>query len=335
MKRVTLDDVASLVNVSPITVSRALRRPEAVSAPLRARIQAAVKKLGYVPNIAASRLASGRTHLAGVVVPTLYNVIFAEYLLALHEVLNPAGFQISVLNSHYSEIDEEAAVRALIGQRVEGIVVAGVEHTRLTRRLLAKSRIPVIETLELAEEPLGLNIGLSQEDAAGAAVSHLIETGRRRIAFFAGELDNRALARLDGFRRAMAAAGLEAEATVTQISQSSSIHLGSTLFAKHLEEGGPAEGIFCIDDNLALGAMQACRKSGLQVPQDVAIVGFHDLEFAACLSPSLSSVKTRRYETGRLAAERLVEALKGGKTFARERIDLGFTLAPRESTVSN
>lgn len=332
MRRATLDDVARMASVSPITVSRSLRQPETVSEELRARIQTAVKKLGYVPNVAASRLASGRTHLIGVVVPTLYNVIFAEFLLALHEVLNAAGFQISVLNSHYSEADEESAVKTLIGQRVEGIVVAGVEHTALTRRLLKASRIPIVETFALAKEPLGLNVGLSQEDAAAAAVRHLIETGRRRIAFFAGELDPRALARLAGFRRAMAEAGLEGDAIVTQIPQASSIHLGATLFARHLKEGNRAEGVFCVDDNLALGAMEACRKDGLRIPVDVAMVGFHDLEFAACLSPSLSSVGTRRYETGRLAAEQLAEALNGGKALGRRQIDLGFTLTPREST---
>jgi len=334
MRRVTLDDVARLADVSPITVSRALRQPDMVTQELRARIQAAVKRLGYVPNLAASRLASGRTRLVGVIVPTLYNVIFAEYLLALHEVLNAEGFQIAVVNSHYSADEEENAVKSLIGQRVEAIVVAGVSHTPLSRRLLAKSRIPVIETFELAKDPLGLNIGLSQEEAAAAATRHLIETGRRRFAFFAGQLDERAVARLDGYRRALAEAGREAASTVTQISQSSTIHLGSTLLARHVEAGGRAEAIFCIDDNLALGAMQECRKRGLRIPQDVAIVGFHDLEFAACVSPSLSSVATRRYETGRLAAQRLLAALASGKALPRERIDLGFALMPRESTAA-
>ena len=95
MRRITLDDVANLAGVSPITVSRVLRKPGAVSEGLRLRVHAAVNELGYVPNVAASRLASSRTHAIGVIVPTLYNVIFAEYLFALHEVLVDAGFQVS------------------------------------------------------------------------------------------------------------------------------------------------------------------------------------------------------------------------------------------------
>jgi len=332
MRKVTITDVARLAKVSPMTVSRALRRPDAVSDELRARINAAVNRLGYVPNLAASRLASSRTGLIGIVVPTLYNVIFAEYLLALHEVLIREGFHVMVVNSRYSESEEEEAVKALIGQRVEAIVVAGIHHTSLTRRILLRSRIPVIETLELSEDPIGLNIGFAQEEAAAVAVRHLIAGGRRRVAYFAGNLDDRALARLVGYRQAMTEAGLENEIAVTQIVRISTIRLGSDLLRKCIEERGVPEAIFCIDDNMALGAMQECRKRGIHVPQDVAIAGFHDLEFAACLSPSLSSVATRRYETGELAAQRLIEALKGGKPLRREQIDLGFELIPREST---
>jgi LacI family gluconate utilization system Gnt-I transcriptional repressor len=332
MRKVTITDVAKLAKVSPMTVSRALRLPDSVSKELRGRINAAVKRLGYVPNLAASRLASSRTHLIGIVVPTLYNVIFAEYLLALHEELIREEIHVVVVNSRYSESEEEEAVKALIGQRAEAIVVAGIHHTPLTRRILARSRIPVIETLELSEDPIGLNIGFAQQEAAATAVRHLIAGGRRRVAYFAGNLDDRALARLVGYRQAMAEAGLEDEIAITQIVRLSTIQLGSDLLRKCIEERGLPEAIFCIDDNLALGAMQECRKRRILVPQDVAIIGFHDLEFAACLSPSLSSVATRRYETGQLAARRLIEALKGDKPLRREQIDLGFELIPREST---
>jgi len=332
MRKVTITDVASLAKVSPMTVSRAIRRPESVSDELRARINAAVRRLGYVPNLAASRLASARTQLIGVVVPTLYNVIFAEYLLALHEELIRSGFHLVVVNSRYSDDEEEEAIKALIGQRAEAIVVAGIHHTPLARRILSRSRIPVIETFELSADPIGLNIGFAQQEAAAVAARHLTAGGRRRVAFFAGNLDDRALTRLAGYRQAMAEAGLEGEIAITQISRTSSIQLGSELLRKCVEERGLPEAIFCIDDNIALGAMQECRKRRILVPQNVAIMGFHDLEFAACLSPSLSSVATRRYETGQLAAQRLIVALKSGKPLRREQIDLGFALIPREST---
>jgi LacI family gluconate utilization system Gnt-I transcriptional repressor len=303
-----------------------------VSEDKRIRVDAAVKKLGYVPDLAASRLASSRTHTIGVIVPTLYNVIFADYLSALHEYLICEGLQVVVVNSRYSKAEEENAVKTLIGQRVEAIVIAGVDHTPLARRLLAQSRIPVIETLELTEDPVGLNIGFPQQSAGADATEHLIARGCRRIAFFHGNLDDRAAARLAGYRRAMTEAGLEDGMTVTAMPDLSSIRLGSALLARLAESTPLPDALFCVDDNVALGALQECRKRGIRVPQDMAIIGFHDLEFAQCLSPGLTTVATRRYETGRLAAEKLVAALTGGVMLRPERIDLGYELIGREST---
>ncbi|MEF0864020.1 MULTISPECIES: LacI family DNA-binding transcriptional regulator [Rhizobium] len=332
MRRITLDDVANLAGVSPITVSRVLRKPGAVSEGLRLRVHAAVNELGYVPNVAASRLASSRTHTIGVIVPTLYNVIFAEYLFALHEVLIDAGFQVLVVNSRYSEIEEENAIKALLGQRVEAIIIAGIHHTALSRQLLTQANLPVVETFELSDDPINLNIGMSQEHAGYVATRHLIERGFRRIAFLTGNLDHRAQSRFDGYHKAMRDADLPSAEIIAPKPRHSSVALGSELFAMAHECGNVPEAIFCTDDSLALGAMQECRKRGIRVPDDISIIGFHDLEFAACVSPSLSSIATRRYETGKLAAEKVLAALEAGAKPDMEQTDLGFALLPREST---
>jgi LacI family gluconate utilization system Gnt-I transcriptional repressor len=332
MRRVTLDDVASFAGVSPITVSRVLRKPDAVSEPLRVRVNAAVRELGYVPNIAASRLASARTHAIGVIVPTLYNVIFAEYLLALHEVLVDGGFQVVVVNSRYSEMEEENAIKALLGQRVEAIIIAGIHHTAHARQLLAHANLPVVETLELSQDPIDINIGMSQESAGRAATQHLIQRGFQRIVFLSGNLDHRSQSRLDGYHLAMCEADLKNFELVTQQPSHSSIALGSALCTDMLERGRMPEAIFCTDDNLALGALQECRKRGIGIPNDISVIGFHDLEFAACASPSLSSIASRRYETGRLAAEKVLSAIQASTRPGGERIDLGFEVKVREST---
>jgi LacI family gluconate utilization system Gnt-I transcriptional repressor len=227
-KRKTLDDVAELARVSPITVSRALRNPAIVSPELRQRIEAAVAKLGYFPNLAASRLASSRSHTVGVIVPTLYNVIFAEYLQAIHVEFLSAGFQVVVVNSRYSTEEEDEAVRTLLGQRVEAIIIVGTTHTAMTRRLL-HSRIPVIETFELTDDPINVNIGLSQTQAGYDATRFLIDMGNRRIGFGMGHYDVRAKARLAGYKQAMEEANLSWEGLLISNPQQSSIALGSTL----------------------------------------------------------------------------------------------------------
>ena len=328
----TLDDVARLAQVSPITVSRALRKPDIVSEPLRQRIDAAIKQLAYVPNVAASRLASSRTHLVGVIVPTLYNVIFAEYLQALHEELLNAGFQPVVVNSRYSDQEEENAIKTLLGQRVEAIIVVGVKHTPLARRLLARSRIPIVETFQLADDPICLNVGFSQRLAGIEATRYLIKLGFRQIGFLLGQHDERANARLEGYQQAMEEAGLNTVGLVASQPSHSSIGLGSAIMGRLADSGPLPEAIYCIDDNLALGAMHECGKRGIKVPGDLAIIGFHDLEFSACAAPSISSVATWRYETGQIAAQKVIEALASGSKLKAAQIDLGFEIVPREST---
>lgn len=331
-RRVTLDDVAQAARVSAITVSRALRNPAMVSEELRRRIDGAVLKLGYVPNMAASRLASARSHAVGVIVPTLYNVIFAEYLQALHERFLPAGFQVVVVNSRYSQEEEEKAVRTLLGQRVEALVIVGVNHTKLTRRMLSRARIPVVETFQIAPEPIGLNIALDQVQAGYDATRFLLDRGYRQVGFLLGQHDERAMERLQGFSRAMAERGYDGERLATSLPGPSSIALGAQLMASlHIKRKVP-EALFCIDDNLALGAMQECRRLGLKVPDDVAILGFHDLEFAACASPSLSSVATRRYELGQLAADSVLKMLASGTRMRRQTVNLGYEIKARQST---
>jgi LacI family gluconate utilization system Gnt-I transcriptional repressor len=331
-KRITLDDVARLARVSPITVSRALRDPDKVSAVLRNRIDGAVMRLGYVPNVAASRLASARSHTIGVIVPTLYNVIFAEYLQAIHEVFLPVGFQVLVLNSRYSQQEEESAIRTLLGQRVEAIIIVGVNHTPLARRLLEQSRIPVIETFQISQQPVGINIGLDQVAAGHAATATLLGFGYRRVGFFMGQRDERAVERLSGYTRAMTDAGLGDRIQVVSVDRPSSIALGARLMSSLVDRQEVPEALFCIDDNLALGALQECRRIGLRVPADIAIVGFHDLEFSAFSSPSLSSVATRRYEMGKLAAERVLRLLSTALPVTEETVDLGYDVVLRQST---
>ena len=330
--RVTLDDVAQRAGVSAITVSRALRNPGMVSEKLRRRIEGAVLKLGYVPNVAASRLASARSHAIGVIVPTLYNVIFAEYLQALHEVFLPEGFQLVVVNSRYSLEEEENAVRILLGQRVEAMIIVGVNHTPLARRLLIRARIPVVETFQIAPDPVGLNIALDQVQAGYDATRFLLEKGYDRVGFLLGQRDERALERFQGFSRAMAEQGLDGEQLVTSLPSPSTIALGAELMASLHERRKVPDALFCIDDNLALGAMQECRRLGLKVPDDVAILGFHDLEFSACASPSLSSVATRRYELGTLAAKSVLQMMSKGVQRRKEILNLGYEIKARQST---
>jgi len=321
-----------LADVSAVTVSRALRRPEMVSPALRDRIDAAVRELAYVPDVAASRLASARTHSVGVIVSSLTSGVFAEYLRALHDTLLPAGFQVVVLTSRYSAEEEEKAIATLIGQHPEAIIVAGIDQTPHARRLLQHSGVPVIQTYELTEDPIDINVGLSQRQAGLEATQFLIDLGHTKIAFIAAHLDSRARNRMAGYAHAMEAAGLSIEGRIATVERQSSVATGTALIGSLLDRSADLEAIFCCDDNLALGTLFECQRRGIAVPEQMSIIGFNDLEFAACACPSLSSVATPRYEMGRLSAEILMRIIETGERPANPQIDVGFSLQKRQST---
>ncbi len=330
-RRATLNDVAAHAGVSAVTVSRALRKPEMVSADLRQRIQSAVHELAYVPNQLASALASARTGTIGVVVPSFTNGVFGVYLRGIHDVLIPAGFQVLVLNSRYLHGAEERAIATLLGQHPEAMILTGIDQTRPARRLLDQAAIPVVQTMEVSDDPIDVNIGLSQREAGYTATKYLIDLGHRVIGQMSVPLDARAVQRLAGYRRAIAEAGLEP--LTISIERASSFPMGAQLFGELHEREPRMTALFCSNDNLALGAVFECQRRGIRVPEDMSIVGFNDLEFSDVAFPSLTTVTTPRYEMGRRAAEIILEIVRGSGERPEERvIDLGFRLVVRGST---
>lgn len=332
-RRARLSDVAARAGVSAVTVSRALRTPEMVSEDVRRRIDAAVGELGYVPNYLASALASARTQIIGVVVPSLTNGVFVDYLRALHDFFLPKGFQVLVLNSRYSISEEERAIATLIGHHAEAIILAGIDQNERSRALLKSAHVPVIQTMEIGDDPIDINIGLSQRDAGYAATKYLLDLGHRKIAHVAARIDFRAKRRMEGYKQAMADAGIDFAPMVEATTQQSTVLRGAEMFRAVLARLPDLEAIFCCNDDLALGALFECQRRGIRVPQDLSIVGFNDLEFCASAYPPLTSVATPRYEMAHRAAEIVLEIIRGsGARPKQRRIDLGFEIIVRGST---
>jgi LacI family gluconate utilization system Gnt-I transcriptional repressor len=331
-RRPTLADVAERAGVSAVTVSRALRKPEMVSEDVRRKVDHAVQELGYVRNYLASALASSRTHIIGVVIPSLTNGVFADYLRALHDQLLPAGFQVLVLNTRYSAEEEEKAIATLLGHHAEALILAGIDQTVRGRRLLENAGIPVVQTMELADRPIDINIGLSQRDAGYAATRYLLDLGHRRIAHIAARVDSRAKRRMEGYQRAMDEFGIDTGNMIAATLLQSTVKRGAEMLGDLLSQIPRLEAIFCCNDDLALGALFECQRRGIRVPEDLSIVGFNDLEFCASSYPGLTSVATPRYEMAKLAAEIVLDILRGTGTRPKaKRIDLGFEIIERGS----
>ena len=331
--RATLADVASRAGVSPVTVSRAIRHPEMVSEELRLRIDDAVRSLSYIPNHLASALASTRTQIVGVIVPSLTNGVFDDYLSAIQDVLYPAGIQVLVSNVRYSELEEEKAIQTLLGYHPEAMIVAGVDQTERSRLLLKHSGVPVVQTMDVTDTPIDLNVGLDHGEAGAAAVRYLYELGHRKIAHLTARGDPRARRRHAGYRRAMEELGIYDARLVEASPQISTVEMGSRHFAAVLERVGDVSAVFTCNDDLALGTLFECQRRGLRVPDDLAIMGFNDLDFCVATAPALSSVSIERQKMGVWAAQSILEIIRGsGRRPRQSQLDVGFSIKVRGST---
>lgn len=330
---IRLTEVAKLAGVSPITASRFFRNPEALSPAKRERVENAARELGYVPNLAARALASQRTEVVGVLIPSLTNNVFNDVLRGIYDASEGSRYTIQFVNTRYSIFQEEKLLRLFQAQKPAGLIVTGINQTDASLNLMKGMDCPIVQIMELGPDPVDMMVGFSHYDAAFAAVSHLIEQGHNRIGFIGARMDPRVQRRLEGYRAAMKAANLFDENLVLTTSTPTAVTLGGTLLADLLSRAPDIDSVFCINDDLALGVLFECQRRGIPVPGRIAIVGFNDMEFMASAVPSLSSVRTNRYEMGREAVTMLIEAIEGRRP-EKAVVDLGFELIIRQSTTA-
>lgn len=332
-QRITLADVASAAGVSAITVSRVINKPEMVSAVVRQRVMDAVDRLGYIPNRSASALASARSGIIGVVIPSLSNSVFNDVLRGIYDVTGSAGYQVLLVDTHYSSLEEERLVRTLLGQAPEGMIITGGQQTGHTRTMLRAAATPVVQIMERLDDPIDMNVGFSHQQAAFDMVSALHQQGYQQVGFVGARMDVRAQQRLQGYRRAMIQAGRLADRLIVTSPRPSSMAMGAELFrGLMVQADGACDAIFCVNDDLALGALFECQRMHLAVPEAIAICGFNDIEAAARVNPPLTSVYVPRYDMGVRAAEMIVQSIRG-EAPAERCVDCGYQLKMRESTL--
>jgi LacI family transcriptional regulator len=326
---VTIADVALHAGVSKTTVSHVLSGRRPVAAPTRERVQTSIRELGYRPDGLARSLRTRRSHLVALLIPDITNPFYPTLARGLEAGIG-AGYHVVVCNTESRPTEELEYVEEMCDRRVDGLVLdsfaVGVDELRdVTGR-----DMPVVWIGAEASDHPGIDI-VRPDDEQGAydATIHLVERGRTRVAMVEG-IPGSGEPRNQGYRRALADAGRRTNGTMTA-------HGGWTreggagAMRALLESAEPPDGVFCANDLMAIGALDVLRERALRVPDDVALVGFDDIDAAALVSPPLTSVVNPAFETGRTAGGLLMERMTGAYAGPQRAVTLPCRLVVRAS----
>lgn len=310
-----------------MTVSRALNQPELVTASTLQAVQAAIQRTGYVPNLLAGGLASQKSRLVAAIVPSIGNSIFADVIEALADRLNDDGYKVLLGLSGYPPDEEENLLLTVLSRKPDAVVLTGITHSRLSRSRLLAAKIPVVETWDYTPTPIDMLVGFSHDKLGREVAEYLLDKGYRRIGMVWAS-DERARVRQQAFIETLSARGVS-DVQIATVNAPSTLKKGREGIAEIFKRGKPLEAVFCSSDALAQGVMTECQARGMSLPDDLAIIGFGDFEFAAYLCPTLTTVHIDRRAIGRLAAEAVLARIEGREV---EKIaDVGFRLIQRES----
>lgn len=310
-KTPTMTDVAREAGVSPMTVSRAFKPGAMVNEDTRARILLAAEDLGYVFDSTASSLRSQKTDFVAVTIPSINNANFADTVGSLIEELKPRGLQILLGYTNYDVHEEERLIEQLLRRRPQAVVVTGGKHTPRTRRMLENANVPVIETWDLPDNPIGHVVGFSNAHAVQVMVDHFVAKGMTRIAFIGGDADRdtRGLDRRRGFVAAMQRHGLDATRLIAAGPPPISMREGADAMGRLLETAPETQVVICVSDLSAFGALSECQRRGIQVPDQISLAGFGNYEVGAICVPSITTIDPEPSEIGRQAANLLGQVL--------------------------
>ena len=332
-RSVTLSDVSRVARVSPQTVSRTLRNPQVVSPETLERVRQAISDTGYVPNLAASHLASNRSRTVAAIIPSISASVFADALHGLDEVLTPVGYQLFIGATDYQPEREEELIRTFLGRRPDAFFIVGTNHTPAASKLLRAAGVPVVEAWNWTDDPIDTLVGFSNSAAIRAVVEHVVARGYRHPTF-AGSLhagDSRAVARKASFEDSVRALMPgEPVRTVDSGTREITMDTGRVLMDKALAAHPETDVLLFSSDVFAAGAPLDCLRRGIRVREQLAITGFGDFEVARHLVPSLTTVAVPNREIGTRAGELLLSRMTGDSE-DRAEVDLGFSIVARDS----
>jgi len=329
----TIKDIARELKVSPSTVSRALKDHPDISGETKRAVKELAEKLNYQPNAVALSLKQQRSNTIGVIIPEMVHYFFSSVISGIEDVAYDAGYNVIICQSNEMADREKANVKTLLASQVDGILVSVSKETKDFSHLekIRKNEVPLVFYDRIISGFKADHVIIDDFDAAYRATRHMVDSGKKRVAHFAGP-QNLLIGRQrkEGYKKALEDAGILLGETL--VYDADNFEKARLAVLKILESGTEIDGIFAVNDLTAIGAMQTLQKRGIKIPSEVAVVGFSDGRFSGITDPTLTSVDQHGYEMGTVATRMLLKRILSKEDYPSETKILNANLIVRGSS---
>ncbi len=328
-KKISIKDIAKETGFSMMTVSRALSTPEIVNKKTKDKIDRVINKRGYIPNLFAGNLKSGKSRLIVVIIPSLRTSIFNDYFTGLREVLEENKYQPLVGVTDYSLDKEESIINKFLGYKPEGIIVVGTKHTKKTKEILLRSNIPLIETWDINHRPLDLIVGFSNYEAGYYITDYAIKKKYKKILFVTSsdkhmKVEARGRKRLEGYVDRMTKKNFKH--SNFQISDPLDYKKsGEEIFNYYKKNKTKIDCIITFNEMTGLGFLSTAIRNNINIPKDLGIASIGNAEVSNLLDFKITTININQYEMGKLAASKLIDRINN-VTFNNRIFDVGISL---------
>jgi DNA-binding LacI/PurR family transcriptional regulator len=327
-----IKDVARLAGVSTATVSHVINHTRFVSEETIQKVQAAIESLNYTPNVHARSLASGRSRILGLIISDINNPFFPELVKSIEEKASAHGYDVILSNTNYDPKRTVACVQRMLEQNVRGVAIMTSEMDMSLSHRLAAKNVAVVFLDVGSVGPHMSNINVNYEKGIREGVEHLLALGHRRIAYLSGPPHLKSAARRRAaFAKIMKKYQTSLHTTPFIYEGDFKTTGGQRAAAEILRLKPMPTAIVSGNDLMAIGALRELKSAGLRVPQDVSVIGFDDISFAALSEPQLTTIITPRAEIGEAAVEALIHMIKAEDNVGRE-FKVSTQLVVRESS---
>jgi LacI family transcriptional regulator len=332
---ISIKDVARHAGVAVGTVSNVINRPETVSADVRARVTAVIHELGYVRSESARHLRAGHSRMMGLLVLDMGNPFFVDVARGAERAARAAGLGVTLCNSGQDPAEEALYLSLFAEQRVRGVLITPADANGANLAAFRRHRIPYVLVDRVSPDEQSCSVSVDDVAGGGLALQHLVRAGHQQIAYISGPFSlAQCRDRLAGARGVIAEAGLPESALTVLEAEQMTVAAGRDGGSRLLGLAHRPTAVFCVNDLVALGVLQAMFTAGVRVPRDMSIVGYDDIEFAAGAAVPLTSVRQPAFRMGQTAAQLLMEETgEAARSHSHQRVVFQPELVVRGSTL--